>query len=108
MVGGVRSSRPEVFLRKGVLKICSKFTGEHPCRTAISIKLLCNLFKSYFGMCVLLHICCIFQNNFSKEDLWIAASGGVFKFMKNDHFLVSLAAWVLFLKFLGRKRSSLY
>ena len=24
-----RSSRPEVFLRKAVLKICSKFTGEH-------------------------------------------------------------------------------
>ena len=24
-----RSSRPEVFLGKGVLKICSKFAGEH-------------------------------------------------------------------------------
>ena len=24
-----RGRRPEVFLRKGVLKICSKFTGEH-------------------------------------------------------------------------------
>ena len=35
-----RSSHPEVFLRKGVLKLCSKFTGEHPCRSAISIKLL--------------------------------------------------------------------
>ena len=23
--------RPELFLRKGVLKICSKFKGEHPC-----------------------------------------------------------------------------
>ena len=31
-----RSSRPEV-----LLKIYSKFTGEHPCRGAISIKLLC-------------------------------------------------------------------
>ena len=37
-----RSSHPEVFSRKGVLKICSRFTGEHPCRSAISIKLLCN------------------------------------------------------------------
>ena len=37
-----RSSCPEVFLRKGVLKICSKFTGEHPCRNVISIKLLCT------------------------------------------------------------------
>ena len=35
-----RSSHPEVFLRKGVLKICSKFTGENPCRSSISIKLL--------------------------------------------------------------------
>ena len=31
-----------MFLRKGVLKICSKFTGEYPCRSAISIKLLYN------------------------------------------------------------------
>ena len=41
----IRSSRPEVFLGKGVLKIYSKFTGEHPCRSAISIKLLCNFIE---------------------------------------------------------------
>ena len=35
-----RSSRPEVFLKKGVLKICSKFIGEHPCRSLISTELL--------------------------------------------------------------------
>ena len=28
-----------MFLEKGVLKICSKFTGEHPCGSVISIKL---------------------------------------------------------------------
>ena len=28
----IRSSPSEVFLRKGVLKICSKFTKERPCR----------------------------------------------------------------------------
>ena len=38
-----RSSHPDVFLVKGVLKICSKFTSEHPCRSAISIKLQSNL-----------------------------------------------------------------
>ena len=38
----VRSSRPEVFLEKAVLKIWSKFTGEHPCRSVISIKLQSN------------------------------------------------------------------
>ena len=41
-----KSSRVEVvFLRKGVLKICSKFTEEHPCRNAISIKFLCNFIE---------------------------------------------------------------
>ena len=41
----VRSSRPEVSLRKGVLKICSKCTGEHLCRSAISIKLQSNFIE---------------------------------------------------------------
>ena len=40
-----RSSPPEVFLGKGVLKICSKFTGEKTCRSAISIKLAASEFK---------------------------------------------------------------
>ena len=40
-----RSNRPEVLLRKCVLEICSKSTVEHPCRSAISIKLLCNFIE---------------------------------------------------------------
>ena len=40
-----RSSHPEAFLRKGVLKTCSKFIGEQPCRSVISIKLLCNFIE---------------------------------------------------------------
>ena len=38
----IRSSYPEVFIGKGVPKIRSKFTGEHPCRSVISIKLQSN------------------------------------------------------------------
>ena len=34
-----------MFLRKGVMKICSKFTGDHPCRSAISIKLQNNFIE---------------------------------------------------------------
>ena len=30
------AARPKVFLRKGVLKICIKFTGEHPFRHGCS------------------------------------------------------------------------
>ena len=37
-----RNSQSEVFLWKSVLKIRSKFTGENPCRSAISMKLLYN------------------------------------------------------------------
>ena len=33
-----RRSRSEVLLEKGVPKICSKFTGEHPCRSVILLK----------------------------------------------------------------------
>ena len=40
-----RSINPQVFLRKGVLNICSKFTGKHPCQSVISIKLLCNFIE---------------------------------------------------------------
>ena len=40
-----RSRCPEVFLGKGVLKICCKFTGEDPCRSVISIELLCNFIE---------------------------------------------------------------
>ena len=40
-----RSSCPEVFLGKSVLKTCSKFTGEQPCRSVISIKLERKIYK---------------------------------------------------------------
>ena len=36
LYGLFRSSHPKVFLEKDVLKICSKFTGEHPCQSLIS------------------------------------------------------------------------
>ena len=40
-----RSSYSEVFCWKGALKICSKFTGEYPCRSAISITLQSNFIE---------------------------------------------------------------
>ena len=40
-----RSSRPQVLIGKGVLKISSKFIGEHSCRSVISVKLLCNFIE---------------------------------------------------------------
>ena len=45
------SSHPDVFLGKGVLKICSKFTDEYPCRSAISIKLQSNFSEIAKQLC---------------------------------------------------------
>ena len=67
----MRSSYPEVFLGKRVLKICSKFTGEHPCRSPISIKLLCNFIEIALrhgcSPVILLHI---FRTHFPRDTSW--------------------------------------
>ena len=63
-----RSSHPEVFLRKGVLKICSKFTGEHPCRSAILIKLQSNLVEIVLRHgCFPVNLLHIFRTSFPKN-----------------------------------------
>ena len=41
----VSNSPPDVFLGKGVLKTCSKYTAEHSCRSVISIKLIFNVIE---------------------------------------------------------------
>ena len=56
-----------MFLEKGVLKICSKLTGEHPCQSVVSLKLLCNFIEItlWHGCSVnLLHI---FRTPFTKN-----------------------------------------
>ena len=63
-----RSTHPEAFLGKGVLKICSKFTIELPCQNAISIKLESNVIEITlwhgFSAVNLLHI---FRTTFLKN-----------------------------------------
>ena len=68
-----RSSPPEVFIGKSVLKICRKFTGEHPCQSAISIKLLCNFIEITFRHgCSPVKLLHIFTTPFCKNT-----SGGL-------------------------------
>ena len=65
-----RNSHPGVFWGKGVLKICSKFTGEHPCRSAISIKLLCNFIEIKLQQgCSLVNLLHIFRGPFLRTPL---------------------------------------
>ena len=63
-----RSSRQEVFLRKVVRRICSKFTGEHPYRSAISIKLHSNFIEITFRHgCSPVNLLYIFRIPFLKN-----------------------------------------
>ena len=63
-----RSSLPEVFLRKGILKICSKFTGENPCRSAILIKMLSNFIElAFWHGCSPVNLLQIFRTSFPKS-----------------------------------------
>ena len=71
-----RSSPPEVFQEKGVLKICSKFTGEHPCRSAISIKL---------------------QSSFIETTLWHECSPSNLLYIFRTPFPKNTSGWLLLL-----------
>ena len=57
-----------MFLRKGILKICSEFTEETPCRSAISIKLLCNFIEIALRHgCSPVNLLHIFRTPFSRN-----------------------------------------
>ena len=71
-----RSSPPEVFQEKDVLKICGKLTRENSCWGVISIKLLCNFIEiTLWHGCPSVNLLSIFSVLFfSSEQLWKAAS----------------------------------
>ena len=52
----LEAAPPQMLLRKDVLKICSKFTEEHPCRYVISIKLTWNHTSVWMFFCKFVHI----------------------------------------------------
>ena len=77
-----RSSRPEVFVGKVVLKICSKFTGEHPWQSIISIKLLWNFIEiTLWHTCSPINLLDIFRTLFYKNtSRWLLLSIATLKF----------------------------
>ena len=63
-----RSSCPKQLLGKGVLKICSKLTEEHPCRSVISIKLRGNFTEITIQHgCSPVNLLHIFRTPFTKN-----------------------------------------
>ena len=59
---------PEMLLRKVVLKICRKCTGEHQCQSVISIKLLCDVIEiALWHGCSPVNLLHVFRTPFLKN-----------------------------------------
>ena len=87
-----RISRPEVFLVKSVLKICSKFTEEHPRRSVISIKLLFNFIEITLRHgCSPVNLLHIFKRPFLKNT-----SGRLLLLLLRFHRLRHSSSWFLY------------
>ena len=77
-----KSSPPDVLLENGALKMCNKFTGEHPCRSVVSIKLLCNFIEIAFWQgCSPVNLMYIFRAPFYKNTY-----GGLLLNATDSHF----------------------
>ena len=73
----IRSSLPEVFCKKGVLRYFTKFTGKHLCQSLFfkAACLACNFIKKWTLAQVFSCECCeIFKNTFSYRTRLVAAS----------------------------------
>ena len=99
-----RSRPPEFFLGKVVLKICSKFAREHPCRILILIKLICNfnwnfcnfieiLVRNEYSHVNLLHI---FRTPFYKNTYGeLFLTDATFKNFKPSSLTINIAGMYL-------------
>ena len=92
-----RSSHPEVFLGKGVLKMCSKFTGDQPCRIVISIKLLCNFIEITLRHgCSPVNLLHTFRTRFRKDIsgwLLLIILILILSFYSAYHIIITFNAW---------------
>ena len=72
-----RSSRPDVFIKKGVLRNVTKFTGKHPCQDLFLIKLpeTCNFIKKeILAQVFYCEFCEISKSTFLHRTPLVAAS----------------------------------
>ena len=75
-----------MFLNKSVPKICSKFTGKHPGRSVISIKLLCDFVKiTLWHGCFPVNLLHIFRIPFPKTLL----DGCLIKYLMSNSKIIS-------------------
>ena len=106
-----RSSRPGVLLGKGVLKICSKFTREYPCRRATSVMLQSNFIEITLphrcSPINLLHIFrATFSSNTSRRLLLCYGTGSML--IKQNHSISTKKCYQIYLKALLIPRENNY
>ena len=86
IVWGYRRNPPVVFLGRYVLKICSKFTGKHSCRSVTSITLFCKFIETtLWRVCSPVNLLHIFRISFYKNT-----SGGLLLWLP----LTLLESWI--------------
>ena len=84
-----------MFLEKDVLKICSKFTREHPCRSVISIKLFCSFTEITLRHGCSVNLLHIFRTHFTKNTSgWLLLTN----LMTLSWSLLTVVFWFFFLK----------
>ena len=69
-----RSSHPELFCKKGVLRNFAKFTGKHLCQSLFFDKRVSLLKKRLWHRVFSSEFCEISKNTFFKKTLLVAAS----------------------------------
>ena len=75
-----RCSRPEAFVGKDVLEICSKITGKHSCRSVISINLQSNFIEITLRHgCSAVNLLHIFRTPFPKIKTYFNERNTTFK-----------------------------
>ena len=103
MEGTMQKQPSRGVLRKGVLKICCKVTGEHSCRSVILIKLLCNFIEIILRHeCSPVNLLHIFRTSFPKNTS-TAASEYVIKdwqYMSSVNVCYLAHFFIAFSKFL--------
>ena len=100
-IGIIRSSHPEVLLIKDALKICSKFTGGHPCWSVISIKLQSNSIEiALWHGCFSVNLLHIFRTTFPRNTSgWLLLK--MFKVIQSPtHFMFYYALLLLKVNFM--------
>ena len=90
------------FNKVAVLKIYSKFTGEHPSRSVILIRLLCNIIEiTLRHECSRVNLLHIFRTPFPKNT-----SGGLLLFIYSTHSILFKSRSVHNTLFVSKKSAS--